>query len=134
MRFKRLKTQAVLLFILLIWVTSLAYAAPLGNRDVDLSTPVGSDILPGGGFFAESIREGFLFKKLLPFLIQYGLGLAVSLAVVALIIGGYQFMTSYGNQESRQAAQKTVTYAIIGLIIAIAAFGIVAVISNFSFV
>lgn len=110
-----------------------AFAAALGSRGVELSTPVGGDVLPGGGFIAENIEDSFVFSKLIPFAIRYGLGLAVALAVIALIIGGFQFMTSYGETEKRQSAQKTIQYALIGLIVAIAAYGIVTVISNISY-
>ena len=110
-----------------------ASAAPLGSREVDLSTPVGGDILPGGSFSASDIETSFIFAKLIPFAIRYILGLGAGLAVIALIIGGYQFLTAYGSQERRQAAQKTIQYALIGLVVAIVAFGIVTIITSFTF-
>ncbi|MFH0820897.1 MAG: pilin [Candidatus Peregrinibacteria bacterium] len=127
MRFK------TLLILGLLWMAEAASAAPLGSREVNLSTPVGGDVLPGGNFSATDIKTSFVFAKLIPFVIRYALGLGAALAVAVLIIGGYQFITSYGNQEKRQAAQKTVQYALIGLVITIVAFGIVTVITNFSF-
>lgn len=114
--------------------SAAALAANLGSREVELSTPIGRDILPGGGMITDvDIRTSFVFSKLIPFVIRYGLGLAAALCVVALIVGGYQFITSYGNQERRQAAQKTVTVAAIGLVIVITAFGIVTLITQFTF-
>ncbi len=127
MRFKTLFATGLLL------LHDVALAAPLGSREVNLSTPVGGDVLPGGGFSAPDIESSFIFAKLIPFVIRYILGLEAALAVIALIIGGYQFITSYGNQERRQAAIKTVQYAVIGLIVAIVAFGIVTVITSFTF-
>jgi len=44
------------------------------------------------------------------------------LAVGALIIGGYQYITSGGNPESISKAKSTITWAIIGLIISFAAY------------
>jgi TRAP-type C4-dicarboxylate transport system permease small subunit len=47
------------------------------------------------------------------------------LALGALIYGGYQYITSSGNPESAQKAKSTITWGIIGLIVAFAAYIIV---------
>ena len=97
---------------------------------VELSDPVGSDILPGGRLLEpESIRDSFIFSKLMPFLIKYAIGLAAALAVIAIIYGGYQYMTAYGDEEKHKTAKKTIIYAVIGLVLAITAFGIVKIIT-----
>lgn len=41
------------------------------------------------------------------------------IAVAMIVWGGIQLMISGGEEEKRQAAKKTITYAIIGLIIVI---------------
>jgi heme O synthase-like polyprenyltransferase len=51
--------------------------------------------------------------------------LAGVVAVVYIIIGGYQYVTSAGNAEQAGQAKNTVLYAIIGLVIIFAAFLIV---------
>lgn len=124
-------------FILLIaFLPALPAAAQLAGRDeVELSPPIGSDILPGGQILeAENIKTSFVFSKLIPFLITYAIRLAVALSVIAIIIGGYQYMTAYGNEEKHKAAQKTITYAVIGLIIAIMAYGLVKIITSLTFI
>jgi len=45
------------------------------------------------------------------------LSLAGIVLFVMLIIGGFRYLTSGGNPESATAAQKTITYAIIGIVI-----------------
>jgi len=50
-------------------------------------------------------------------------------AVLFIIIGGIQILTAYGNDEKIGKAKKTVTYAIIGLLIAILSYAIVSTIS-----
>ena len=38
-------------------------------------------------------------------------------AVIMIIIGGFRYITSGGNQESTKSAKNTIIYAVIGLII-----------------
>ncbi len=53
-----------------------------------------------------------------------------SLAVLFIIIGGFFYITSNGNQERAERGRKTVTNAIIGLIIVMLSYTIVSVIQN----
>ena len=107
-----------------------ALAQGYGRDKVDLTAPVGGDILPGSQMLTGDIKESIIFSKVIPFAIQFMIGLAVALSVIALIIGGYQFMTAYGNEEKHKSAQKTITFALIGLILAITAYGIVRIITT----
>ncbi|MCX6811225.1 MAG: pilin [Candidatus Berkelbacteria bacterium] len=70
-------------------------------------------LLPGRGRF-------LTLWDLLARIVQILLGLAGVVAVGAIIIGGYQYMTSGGIPDKTQIAKATITYAIIGLILVIA--------------
>jgi hypothetical protein len=122
------------LALVLVAFPHLVFAQVTGRNETKLTVPVGGDILPGSQALQGGIGESIIFRKLIPFAIKYTIRLTVALAVVALIVGGYQFMTSYGDDEKRQGAQKTIIYALIGLILAILAFGIVSIITSLSFV
>jgi hypothetical protein len=52
-------------------------------------------------------------------------------AVLFIIIGGFRYITSAGNEELAEAGKKTLQNAIIGLIIIILSYVIVSVINNF---
>ncbi len=52
--------------------------------------------------------------------------LAGPTAVLILASGGLRYVTSRGNQPQMDAAKKTITYAIIGLIVIILSLAIVA--------
>lgn len=47
------------------------------------------------------------------------------LAVVFIIIGGFKYTVSGGDSSGLKTAKETITYAIVGLIITLLAFGIV---------
>ncbi len=51
-------------------------------------------------------------------------------AVFFIIIGGYRYLTAGGNAESAEAGQKTLTNAIIGVVIIILSYVIINVIVN----
>ncbi len=57
-------------------------------------------------------------------IVNYLLYIAGIVAVVFIILGGYQYMSSQGNEEASKKAQKTITYAVIGLVIVLAAYAI----------
>lgn len=46
-------------------------------------------------------------------------------AVIAIVYGGVQYMTSTGNTDKIQKAKHTILYAVIGLIICVLAYAIV---------
>jgi hypothetical protein len=52
------------------------------------------------------------------------------IAVIALIIGGGMYLTAYGDDDRIQKAKKIITYAIIGIVVALAALVIVRQVGN----
>lgn len=54
--------------------------------------------------------------------------LAVILALIFLIVGGTQWITSGGDKAKVASARSRITYAIVGLIVALFAFFIVGLI------
>ncbi len=72
---------------------------------------------------------GGVFQRIADFLIF----LVGALSVIFLIIGGLRYVVSSGNSSQVESAKNTILYAIIGLVVAIAAFAIVRfVISQFA--
>jgi flagellar basal body-associated protein FliL len=58
-------------------------------------------------------------------LINFFIGFAAFIAVVMLVVGGYLFITSTGDPEKTEKAQKAITAAVVGLIIVFIARAIV---------
>jgi cytochrome bd-type quinol oxidase subunit 2 len=58
-------------------------------------------------------------------LIRLALGLAPLVAVSMLILGGMMWMTSAGNEERLDRAKRTISGAVIGLILIMLAWAIV---------
>lgn len=71
------------------------------------------------------------FDTLLYFLIEnILLPLTGIIALLFVILGGFQYMTARGNEEQAESGKKTLTNAIIGLVIVILSYTIIAVIYN----
>lgn len=61
------------------------------------------------------------------------LGIAGVAAVIFIIVGGLQMHLAIGNDEKLGAAKKTITWAIIGLVVSILSLAMVSIISNLNF-
>lgn len=62
-------------------------------------------------------------------MIQLAIDIAVVfsgiIAVALLIVGGYKYITAAGNEENSRKARETITYAVIGLVVVLAAYLII---------
>ena len=61
-------------------------------------------------------------------LINWILGFVSMIAVLFVIWGGVQYLTSAGDDNKAESGKKTLTYAFIGLIIAALAYAIIEII------
>ena len=114
----------------LLLMVKMAQAAPITGGDSIISKPVGAGVLPGSGNEGDDIQSSIVFSKIIPFLINWAINLAIGLAVLAIIAAGYMYLTAYGDTEKMDRAKRTFTYAVIGLIIALTAYGIIAIITS----
>src|SRR3989338_1559854 len=58
-------------------------------------------------------------------IIQWVLGLLGLIAVVMILIGGFQWMTAGGNEEKVASAKKIISAAVIGFVVVLLAWAIV---------
>ena len=58
-------------------------------------------------------------------IISWVLGILALVAVVMIIIGGFQWLTAAGSEEKIEKAKKVISAAVIGLIIVLLAWAIV---------
>ena len=86
---------------------------------------------PAPGLFSTAF--GTDFKSILANLIKVLLGFAGLVAMAYIVMGGYQMATSGGNSDSAEKGKKTLTNAIIGLVIIILSYVIITVVVNAAF-
>jgi len=86
------------------------------------------DISPKGSF----IGLGTLtIPNIVSGAIQLILVLAALIAFIFLIVGGIRWITAGGDKEKTAGAQKTLTSALVGLVIVFAAWAIMSLIGKF---
>ncbi len=73
---------------------------------------------------------GTSVNSLIRTVINWLLGIAFGVAVLFLIIGGFWYITSAGNEETAEKGKGTAINAIIGIVIIILSYVIINVVSN----
>ena len=80
------------------------------------------------------VQNGVATLKCIPIIfsniIYWALSLAGIFAVFFIILSGIKFITSGGDPKQVEGARKTMTYAIIGLLVIFFAFAIIKVIAS----
>lgn len=75
-------------------------------------------------------NKTYLENQLLPGIAATIIGIVGGLSLLFVIISGIQFLTSYGNGDAMSKAKNTLTWAIIGIIVASLSYAIVRIIST----
>ena len=65
------------------------------------------------------------FEAVMMNLIRFLLYISIFAAVFAIIYGGFLYMSASGDPQKVQKGTKTIIYAVVGLIVAFAAYAIV---------
>ena len=78
----------------------------------------------------DSLRGASTIFGLVAIVLRWLLTFAGIIATVYLIIGGYQYITSGGNEEQSEKGKKTLVSAIIGVVIVILSITIITIVTN----
>lgn len=129
----KLKTISLLLFTL-AFAFSFAvapnfapvYAQPSGSGD---SAQEGLEAI--GQAFPEGAKRGKTVKEITKLVIDWALYIAAVIAVIFIIIGGFLYITSAGNESQAGKGRTTLVNALIGLTLVVLSYIIVQIVYNF---
>ncbi len=62
--------------------------------------------------------------------LKFLLGLIGTVAVLMIVIAGFKMVSSQGDEHQVKSAKQTITWAIAGMVVAILAYSIVAIVQN----
>ncbi len=105
-------------------IIALAFFTFPGFAGAQLKAPSG---LCADGLNCEDVSLNGLIIKV----INWILAIVLAIDVLVIIIGGFLYITSAGNEERAKSGRKAVINAIIGLIIIIMAYVIAQVVNSF---
>lgn len=113
-------------------ITAGAGAATLGLVYTQNAFAAGNGLtnVQSGVTTTETAAGGLTMQQVINTVIGTMLFIVGLLAVVMLIYGGIRYVTSHGDKAQVTAAKETIMYAVVGLVVAIAAFAVVQWITN----
>ena len=117
LRFNKFKIFSKLTILYVFLSPVISFAA--GN-----SVNTGNCVPNNSGVFPNCIPQNDLVT-LLNKIITISLGLVGTVALLFLIIGGFQYISSAGNPDSVGKAKNTILYAIIGIIVTLVSWAVV---------
>jgi hypothetical protein len=97
------------------------------------ATDIFGEKLPGVKMKIESISTNWFQEILLKNVINKLIGLSAAFSVVFVIVGGYQYLTAFGNDEQVKQAHKTIIWSLVGLILTMLSFAIVQILVGLDF-
>lgn len=118
-----IKLIGALLFLLIFLSVNYSHtlAAGLGNA---FDNKTGSPLNTVAGKSGAGFNTTATFESIIGRVITMVLELLGAIFLILAIYGGYNWMTARGNEDMVEKAKKTITNAIIGLIIVLAAYAI----------
>lgn len=113
-------------------ITAGAGAATLGLVYTQNAFAAGNGLtnVQSGVTKTETEAGGLTMQQVINTVIGTMLFVVGLLAVVMLIYGGIRYVTSHGDKAQVTAAKETIMYAVVGLVVAIAAFAVIHWITN----
>lgn len=84
----------------------------------------------GGGATIEPPIDAESIGAIVVRVINFLLTLIGGISVLFIIIGGFKMVASQGNPEAVKSGKQTATWAVVGLVIALMAFSIIAIVQN----
>ena len=113
--------RKILVALVVVWV-SLFATAHLALADAKGSIQCGVNAAAGSGDVtsvcpAPATDSGDSITKLITSVINILCVLVGAVAVIMIIVGGFRYVTSSGNEQAISGAKKTIIYALVGLII-----------------
>ena len=122
---KNLQTYIVSAVMTLVAATGLVAAVAPQAQAIDIYQACGT-----GAASSVCASKGEKVQPFIQRIVNTLLFIVGALAVIMIIIGAIRYTTSAGNSSQTTAAKNTIIYSVVGLILALFAYGIVNFVIN----
>ena len=114
-------------------ITPLLLAATIGFSSLIVASTYAADDICGADNVPEEIKRssgcygnaGTQLPEVVVNILNAIIAVSGLIAVIFIVVGGVQYMTSAGDAAKTKKAKDTILYALIGLIVCVLAFAIV---------
>ena len=89
----------------------------------------GNGVEESGGI-SNPLGSGSTFTTLIQGVIDWAIDIGILIAVVMIIWSGFLFMTSEGNEDKVTKAKKSLTWALVGLLILLIGDGFIGIVKD----
>jgi len=96
---------------------AIALASPIFLKEIQ--TILGGNNAPGSA--KQWVDDAISLKQVAMNVLEFLLSVFGVLAIIALVIGGGMYLTAYGDEKKIDSGKKIITYAIIGIVVALSA-------------
>ncbi len=97
---------------------AIALASPTFLKQIKIILESNSDT---GGSADAWVNKALTIKEIAINVLNFLLSIFGILAIIALVIGGGMYLTAYGDEKKIDSGKKIITYAIIGIVVALSA-------------
>lgn len=97
---------------------AIALASPTFLKQIQAILNSNSDT---GGSADNWVNKALTIKEIAMNVLDFLLSVFGVLAIIALVIGGGMYLTAYGDEKKIDSGKKIITYAIIGIVVALSA-------------
>ncbi|MFZ2976165.1 MAG: pilin [Candidatus Moraniibacteriota bacterium] len=106
---------------------AIALASPTFLKQIKIILESNSDT---GGSADAWVNKALTIKDIAINVLNFLLSVFGVLAIIALVIGGGMYLTAYGDEKKIDSGKKIITYAIIGIVVALSALVVTRQIAN----
>ncbi|HEY5714662.1 MAG TPA: hypothetical protein VIT68_04910, partial [Candidatus Gracilibacteria bacterium] len=106
----------------------MEWAKELYARSVGPVLMTDGGVLPTNDTGKGNMAE-FLKDNLLPQVVNFILGAALTVAVLMIIVGGFMFIFSGGDQEKKTKGRDIIIWAFVGVGVVVFSFGMIKIIT-----
>jgi len=96
---------------------AIALASPIFLKEIQ--TILGGNNAPGSA--KQWVDDAISLKQVAMNVLEFLLSVFGVLAIIALVIGGGMYLTAYGDEKKIDSGKKIITYAIVGIVVALSA-------------
>lgn len=110
--------------------TACSRFASYGAYGVLLFFPAALLAVSGATTITNPLGQGTTISKAIVNITQFIFQLGTAIAAIVFIVGGFQYLFSFGSEQKIEQAKKTLWYGIIGLVVMLLAQSVAGFIKN----